>query len=171
MNDPEVYDYNGSGIWSAEQIQERYRSHCNELGITPLDLTPMRHTEGNRRWIYPVMDKVIDGIRAGDQACIRLGIDFIHEDGSFPFGRILKANTAKALRMGRDDLTNSQKQQIQDRVIGMLSRRYLPRELGEYVKLAAKLGMENRRRELLALDDGDPWVNRHVSRLLAGVIP
>ena len=56
------------------------------------------------------MDKVTDGIRAGDKACIRLGIDFIHEDSSVPFGRILKANTAKANRMRRGDLTNSQKQ-------------------------------------------------------------
>ncbi|MES2466749.1 MAG: hypothetical protein V4675_05570 [Verrucomicrobiota bacterium] len=169
MNDPEVYDYNGCGIWAADQILERYRRYCDELNITPLDLTPMRHAERNREWIYPVMDKVIDGIKAGDKACIRLGIAFIHEDGSFPFGRILKAKTARALRLRLNDLTDSQKHQIRSRVIGMLSRQYLPRELGEYVKLAAKLGMAARRGELLALDDGDPFVNRHVSKLLAGV--
>ena len=52
----------------------------------------------------------------------------------------------------------------------MLSRRYLPRELGEYVRLAAKLGMDDRRGELLGWDNGDPFVNRHVSKLLAGII-
>ncbi len=169
MNDPEVHDYNGCGIWAADQILERYRCYCEELKIAPLDLTPMRHAERNREWIYPVMDKVIDGIKTGDRACIRLGIAFIHEDGSFPFGRILKARTARALRRRLNDLADSQKHLIRSRVIAMLSRQYLPRELGEYVKLAAKLGMEDRRSELLAMDDGNPFVNRHVSKLLAGV--
>ncbi len=52
----------------------------------------------------------------------------------------------------------------------MLARQYLPRELREYVKLAAKLGMADRRCHLLELDDENPFVRRHAVRLLAGII-
>ena len=40
------------------------------------------------------MMKVIEGIEAGDLACVRLGIEFIEEDAKFPFGKTLKSNAA-----------------------------------------------------------------------------
>lgn len=40
------------------------------------------------------MHEVIEAIGAGDLACIRIGIEFMEEDVKFPFGKILKSNTA-----------------------------------------------------------------------------
>lgn len=86
----DVIDHNGTGRWDADDILRHYRQYCRELHIEPRILRPIEQATGNRRWVYPLMQQVIDGIEDGDSACIRLGVDFIHEDGSFPFGRILK---------------------------------------------------------------------------------
>ena len=59
---------------------------------------PREHREGQSRWVYPVMDAVIEGIERGDKASIAIGIDFVEEDARFPFGKTLKSNTARALR-------------------------------------------------------------------------
>src|ERR1051326_4169427 len=96
-------DYNGGGRWTRNEILRRYLEYARELRITPRDLSPREHRENERRWVYPVIHEVIKGIEAGDQACVQLGIEFIEEDTKFPFGKILKSNTARALR--RADLT------------------------------------------------------------------
>ena len=118
----ELIDFNGTGRWDADNIVERYRQYCRELHIQPRILCPLEHVEGSRRWVYPLMFQVIDGIENGDSACMRLGVDFIQEDGSFRFGRILKANTARALR--RAELTPTQEQRIRERVVNMWARRH-----------------------------------------------
>src|SRR5689334_1071826 len=134
----EIIDYNGEGHWSREAIIARYAQFAAQAGISPRDLSPAEHTQGERHWIYPVMDNVIEGIEAGDLACIRLGIEFIEQDGKFPFGRILKSNTARALR--RASLSQEQRQRIRRRVLGMLRAGKVPHEFREYAKLVRKIG-------------------------------
>ena len=85
------------------------------------------------------MDQVIKGIEEGDIACAEVGVEFIEESASFTFGRILKANTARALR--RAPLTAEQKERIRKRVVEMLCTGYLPREFRQYAKLARKIGL------------------------------
>ncbi len=95
----EVRDYNGEGVWTKNEIIHRYMQYCRKLAISkPIDLSPKEHIEGEVKWVYPVMDKVIDGIEQGDEACKRIGIEFIEENQKFVFGKILKSNTARALR-------------------------------------------------------------------------
>jgi hypothetical protein len=72
------------------------------------------------------MWKVIEGIEKGDLACAQIGVEFIEESASFAFGKILKSNTARALR--RAPLTSEQKERIRRRVAEMLCAGYLPRE-------------------------------------------
>jgi hypothetical protein len=135
-----IRDYNGEGAWSAESIQGRYRAYARRLGVSEArDLSPLVHSEGDMRWIYPVMDKVIDGIEAHDPACIQLGIEFIEEDASFTFGRILKAKTARALR--RAPLTREQAERIRERVVRMILRGYVPPEYGQYARLLRRIGL------------------------------
>ena len=135
-----VIDYNGTGFWSVDQILSRYAQYVKKYQIhAPRDLSPLVHNEANKRWIYPVMDHVIEGIEAGDQACAEIGIEFIEEDQPFTFGRILKSNAARALR--RMELTEEQKDRIRKRVVEMLGRRYLPREYRQYAKLVRKIGL------------------------------
>lgn len=140
-----VIDYNGTGFWSVEKILSRYLNYVQKYEIQmPRDLRPMVHSEADTRRVYSVMDRVIEGINDGDLACAEIGIEFIEEDQSFAFGRILKSNTARALR--RISLTEEQKERIRKRVVAMLIAGYLPREYRQYAKLARQLGL-------------GPWLN------------
>ncbi len=94
-----IRNYNGEGKWSTDDIIRRYSQYCRELKVqSPIDLSPTETVEGEMKWIYPVMYKVIAGIEQGDAACRRIGAEFIEEDRKFTFGKILKSNTARALR-------------------------------------------------------------------------
>lgn len=102
-----VRSYNGSGLWSVGSVRKRYQEYCATCHVeSSRSLAPKEFTEGDVHWIYPVMEEVIQGIEEGDAACVALGIDFVEEDGLFPFGAILKSNTARALR--RTKLTDLQ---------------------------------------------------------------
>lgn len=163
----EVIDYNGEGRWTRAAILERYARFAADAGVAPLDLSPMEHAERGRHWVYPVMEKVIGGIEAGDPACIRLGIEFIEEDAKFPFGKILKSNTARALR--RAPLTDEQKQRIRRRVLSMLRAGNVPPEFREYAKLVKKIGLrESEMSEVLGTSDR---VSRFRSYLQAAARP
>lgn len=142
----ETIDYNGEGDWSCEAILSRYTRYCRELGIDEVDLSPTKITSINCIWIYPVMDKVIERIECGDEACKRIGIEFIEQDQHFPFGKILKSNTARALR--RISLTDDDKNRIRKRLVQMLIVGNVPHEYKQYVKLLKKIGFESYKAEL-----------------------
>ena len=92
-------DYNGTGRWSSDELLKRYDLYVQRFGISHrLTSSPVVHSAEGKRWTYPVMRKVIEGIEKGDLACAQIGVEFIEESASFPFGRILKSNTARALR-------------------------------------------------------------------------
>ena len=86
------------------------------------------------------MEQVIAGIEAHDLACVQIGIEFVEEDRGFPFGAILKSNTARALRRYRG-LTESQVARIRKRIVGMLKSGEVPREYREYSKLLRSIGV------------------------------
>lgn len=157
-----VIDYNGEGYWSLAEVLQRYAEYARVFGITqPRQLTPHIHTNDDRKWIYPVMDSVIEGIEAGDLACAELGIEYIETSDSFHFGMINKSNVARALR--RTTLTEAQKERIRRRVVEMLEAGYLPREFRQYAKLARKLGLREfmpRIKQLAASSDNE-WVQRY----------
>ncbi len=135
-----VRNYNGEGKWSKDEIIRRYSQYCLELKVlNRIDLSPLEHVEGDDKWIYPVMDKVITGIEQGDAACRRIGIEFIEEDRKFTFGKILKSNTARALR--RSELTIEEQENIKRRLVSMLIEGNVPHEYKHYVKLLKKIGV------------------------------
>ena len=156
-----VIDYNPKGFWSVDEVLKRYAEYARLFRITkPADLTPFVHSTDDGKWIYPVMERVIEGIEAGDLACAELGIEFIETSDSFAFGKTLKSNVARALR--RTTLTEVQKERIRRRVVEMLEAGYLPREYRQYAKLGRKLGLREwlpRIKQLSAL--GDIWVQRY----------
>src|ERR1700730_14461192 len=135
----EIRDYNGAGEWTAAAIQERYLRLAKSIRQKELrDLTPATVTEGSVRWVYPVMDKVIVGIEAGDAACVELGVEFIERAGKQPFGRILHSNTARALR--RATLKPAQIDRLRTCILAMLVKGLVPREFREYTKLLRRIG-------------------------------
>jgi hypothetical protein len=87
------------------------------------------------------MEDVIYRIEGGDKAAVEIGIEFIEQDQKFPFGKILKSNTARALR--RAELSNDQIERIRKRLVTMLLEGLVPHEYKEYAKLLRKIGMGN----------------------------
>ena len=140
-----IHDLNGEGRWTGEAIQERYREYCKKADVaSPLSLLPMTHLGKDAAardacWIYPVMDKVVAGIEHGDVACKWIGIEFIEEDPRVPFGRILKSNTARALR--RVCLTDEDRERLGRRIVAMLIAGQVPHEFRQYAKLLKKTGI------------------------------
>jgi|GEM_PF-516235 len=136
-----IHDYNGKGVWSVEAVQGRYLEYCGRLGVeAPRELLPKIYKRPEATWIYPIMEPVIDGIKAGDAACAMLGVEFMEQDTRFPFGRVLKSNTARALR--RADLSPALKARIRRRIAAMLAAGNTPREFKEYARLLRKVGFE-----------------------------
>jgi hypothetical protein len=85
------------------------------------------------------MEEVIKLIEVNDKAAIEIGIEFIHEDDHFVFGRILKSNTARALR--RASLTPAQQARIRERLVGMMLAGRVPHEWREYKRLLRHIGL------------------------------
>ncbi len=143
----ETIDYNGQGDWSSDAILKRYTLYCKQLQINEsIDLTPRTLVQGDREWIWPAMDIIIKGIEKGDIACKQIGIEFIEQDQKFSFGKILKSNTARALR--RTKLEEEDKKRIRQRLVSMLLAGNVPHEYKEYAKLLKKVGLENYRESL-----------------------
>jgi hypothetical protein len=134
-------------------VQGRYLQYCRTFGLKePQTPQPREHVEGKVRWIFPIMESVIEGITRGDRACAEIGIEFIEEDEHFVFGRILKSNTARALR--RVELSEDQKDRLRTRIATMLLDGYVPHEFHEYAKLLRHIGL------------GDWWatIDRDINR-------
>jgi hypothetical protein len=161
-----LHDYNGTGEWSAERIAARYRQYAKRLRVSSeTSLEPATHSEGDTRWVYPVMHRVIDGIEAGDPACVEIGIEFIEQDAHFPFGKILKSNAARALRRAR--LDEKQRIRIRRRILHMLVDGQVPHEYKEYAKLLRKIGLGDLRSELERANVKNPYVARYVKYFAA----
>jgi len=138
----------------------RYSQYCHSLKIkAPIDLSPCESMQGKVKWVYPVMSNVIKGIEQGDMACKQIGIAFIEEDQKFPFGKILKSNTARALR--RSELTTEDQERIRARLVKMLLEGNVPHEYKEYAKLLKKIGVGEYRDEIeQKIDRSNPYVMR-----------
>lgn len=163
-----MMDYNGDGEWAFESVIRRYEEYCRLFNVAmQRRLRPEIHGTGEERRAYPIMDPVNEGIREGDPACIALGIDFICESKSFPFGMTLKSNTARALR--KATLTPSQLDRIRERLAHMLTTGYLPQEFRFYARLFRRTGLGEFEAQLLALEPRGHRMKRYVNyvRVLA----
>ena len=155
-----VRDYNGTGKWSADAIRARYAEYAARAGIEPqLDLAPAVVAQGDRTWIYPVMDKVIVGIEHGDTACMLIGVEFLEEDRKFPFGANLKSRAARALR--RSTLSPTLALRLKRRIVAMLAAGNVPREFREYARLLRRIGFED---FWPRIEQQSYGANRHVMR-------
>lgn len=158
-------DYNGTGRWSLQSIQQRYVTYARQLDIlAPLDLVPPRYIQHDVEWIYPVMFEVIAGIEQGDKACIEIGVECIEENQWLSFGRIIKANTARALR--RSTLTPLQAERLRKQIVFMLLGEHIPRHYREYAKLLRKIGLGNWRSLIeKQANRNNPYVLRYYNYL------
>lgn len=138
-----IIDYNGGGKWSMKEINRRYYNYCKQLKINPISNISPRTIENlcpKKTWIYPVIYEIIKGIERGDCACKIIGVELIEESNTMPFGRILKSNTARALR--RTSLDIDLQERLRKRIVTMLIEGKVPREYKEYAKLLRKIGID-----------------------------
>src|SRR5688572_7910061 len=164
----EIRDYNGEGRWSRESIERRFASYAKSFGTTIKELEPRTYEQGEVKWIYPLLDAVIDGIKKRDPACIEIGVELIEDSDSMPFGMTLKSNAARALRRSADLLTQGQRSRIRKRVADMLIAEYMPREFLQYVKLVRAIGFESELPRVEANADLDKrWVRRYLEKIVS----
>ena len=154
-----LIDYNGVGPWSVDGIRDRYQKIASTLGVPAQQLVPNRRQEGKRSWVFPLMDKIVEMIDLGDGAAIEIGIEFLEEDDFFAFGRLIKSNTARALR--RATLNETQKERLRQRIVSMMLAGNVPHEFREYKRLLRAIGVEQ---FWPALDNGVDRNNRYVMR-------
>lgn len=146
-------DFNGSGNWAIEAVRRRCRDYAHAFEArSPANLTPTEHIEGKRRGVYPVLHQIIEAIEKDDPAAIPIGIEFVEQDQHFPFGKILKSNTVRALR--RASLSSEQEERIRSRIVTMLLNGRVPHEYKEYAKLLRRVG----------LGEWWPVIEEHVAR-------
>jgi hypothetical protein len=156
----DLRDYNGIGDWSVEGVQARYREYAELLRVEePCLPVPREHRNGLVQWIFPIMDEIIKGIERGDAACIAIGVDFVEQHDLFAFGKILKSNTARALR--RSSLTEEQKSRLRTHIVTMLVSGIVPHEMREYSKLLRVIGVED---QWPRLEQGIPANNPYAMR-------
>jgi hypothetical protein len=162
-NPVEIRDYNGTGDWTVEAVTQRYEAHSKRHGRATLrDLRPHDHREGDVRWVYPIMDAVADGIKAGDPACVDLGVEFIESAQKQPFGRILRARVARSLR--QTSLTSEHVTRLRVRILAMLVASQVPREYREYAKLLRRIGLGDGWPDARSrVDEANPYVMRYVN--------
>ena len=136
----ETIDFNPIGHWSADAVHQRYLRNCERHGQRHIrELKCQEHVEGTVRWVYPILDSVVDGIKAADPACIDLGVEFIESGHKQPYGRILHARVARALRQA--PLTRGHIARLRARILTMLLAGQVPHEYHEYAKLLRRIGL------------------------------
>jgi hypothetical protein len=145
-----VLDYNRDEEWAPEAVAQRYAQYCDDFGwVRQSALVAEDFTDAGVKRIWPIMTPVNIGIKKDDPACTEIGIDFICDSRSFPFGMTLKSNTARALR--KATLTERQQDRIRERVATMLLDGYLPQEYKFYARLLRRTGLGQFRDTLLAV--------------------
>ena len=144
-----------------DAILDRYQKYIRLFGVQyPRILRAQESIVGERKWIYPLMSSVIEGIRQHDRACIEIGVEFLESEEKFAFGKSLKSLNARALR--QTSLTELQVKRVRNRVLQMLVAKMVPHEYREYSKLLRKVGLGDEwDRVRDELDVTNRWVKRY----------
>ena len=131
-----INDYNGNGKWSRIELTKLYLNLCKSSKVDPQDIRPMISENNTTTWIYPVMDKIIDLAKLGDQIAIEIVLQLMESDDSMPFGMTLKSCGSRAIKVNSHLLNSDQQKRIIRRVEDMKNRGYTPREFYEYSRLS-----------------------------------
>jgi hypothetical protein len=157
-------DLDGKAGWTVEELRRRYDRYCHLFNVDPRPLPSGDDWPSRRGLVVSFMDAFIQGMKEGDIACAEIGIELIEQDAGFAFGRIMKANAARAL--ARCALTEDQKERIRARVVEMLIRGFMPHEFRDYARLLRRIGLAGHRERLeRTFDPADPWAAWYVRYL------
>tara|TARA_Y100000589_G_scaffold321902_1_gene353995 strand:+ start:1210 stop:1704 length:495 start_codon:yes stop_codon:yes gene_type:complete len=162
------FNYNSSGNWSVDSVQERYRNLSLQLGgVAGFYPEPRKYTnQRGASWTYNVMESVVDGVQLGDCACIELSIEYIADSPMGSNTGYIRERMARALRHA--ELSDKQKARLAFIFINMLKTGKLYKEYREYIRLFKCIGINPYRPELCGLANSNKlYVRRAVEKLLA----
>lgn len=148
--------------WTEEAVERRYTRHAKARGMEHRrDLSPVEPEKEGTHWVFTPMNRVIEGIEAGDPACREIGVEYLEEeDDSLPFASILRSNAARALRRG--DLPDPLKARLKRRIAALLAAGEVRPEFKQYAKLLNAIGIS--RAELASLEPHLDQSNEFVMR-------
>lgn len=162
-------NYNGEGKWSAESVIGRYRKLSLDVGgVGGFEPEPRTYVNYNgAKWIYNIMDSVVDGVQLGDKACIELSIDYINDCPMDPTTGYIRERMARSLKQS-ELLSIEQEKRLANIFICQLERGKIYKEFREYGKLFKKIGIEDYRNRIEVLQQSKKdYVSRAASKLLA----
>lgn len=154
-------DLNGLGEWSLDGIRHRYARYAEELGVSPpRPLEPVRADQGSRKWIYPVVEQVLVGLKEGDLACVAIAVDLVCSDERFTFGKIFKDKAARGLRDA--ELADEQVGRIRQHAVSQLERGFVGPEFRTLAQLVRRIGIGALRERVRRIQPAGPRVANYI---------
>jgi hypothetical protein len=163
-----MIDYNSAGKWSVTMVESRYARLRTQLGgVAGFELTPRTYTNSRgMTWVYPILDRVVEGVRLGDSACIELAVEYIEDNVMGSYTGYLRERLARGLRHA--ELSKSQRTRLVNVFLSQLTRGNLHQEFRAYIRLFKTLGIDDHRSTIAhALTSEKAYLRRAAARLLA----
>jgi hypothetical protein len=89
-------------------------------------------------WVGNLFANLREAIRGGDKIAVSIACELIDQDPMLPFGKLIKSGLARELRRNVASLIPIERVQVIGATVRLLTLRYAPREVEDYVKLVAK---------------------------------
>lgn len=154
---PDVHDFNNSETFTLERILAEYQRLCKQHRVKPDPaFLPQRHEERGETWIYPIWEKVIDGIRESNPACIDLGIWCLETPEPIMFGRSIRSSIVREL--GRAKLKTIQADRLRKLIPRLLMSRHPHVHYKRLTRLFLLLEPERRMFEPFQEPQEDPYI-------------
>jgi hypothetical protein len=159
-------DLNGDDEWSLEAVRRRYLEYSRCLGASnQLELAAETLERGSSDWTMPILKQVLDGVAAGDAACVQIAVDLVCSDARLPFGKVFKDRASDTLR--RSELSSLQSGRLRTHAIERLRSGFVPPEFKRFARLIRQIGLADHRQALEELVPTGPRIAWYRSYLLA----
>jgi hypothetical protein len=159
-------DLNGQDEWSLEAVRRRYLEYSRCLGVSSqLALAAETLKRESSDWTMPILQQVLDGVTAGDVACVQIAVDLVCSDARLPFGKIFKDRASDMLR--RSSLSSLQYELLRTHAIARLRSGFVPPEFKHFARLIRQIGLAEHRQALEELVPAGPRIAWYRNYLLA----
>ena len=159
-------DLNGQDEWSLEAVRRRYLEYSRCLGVSnQLGLAAEKLKRGSSDWTMPILQQVLDGVAAGDGACVQIAVDLVCSDARLPFGKVFKDRASDTLR--RSNLSSLQSELLRTNAIARLRSGFVPPEFKRFARLIRQIGLADHRQALEELVPAGPRIAWYRNYLLA----
>jgi len=160
-------DLDGQDEWSLEAVRRRYLAYSRCLGVSNQlgGLAAQTLKRESSDWTMPILQQVLDGVAAGDAACVQIAVDLVCSDARLPFGKIFKDRASDILR--RSSLSFLQCELLRTHAIARLRSGFVPPEFKRFARLIRQIGLAEHRQALEELVPAGPRIAGYRNYLLA----